>query len=283
VANASGTATITVTVTDGLVADSSNSVKRTFTVTVTAVNDLPRLNAITTPAAITEDAKQQTVNLSGITAGGNESQTLKVTATSSNTALIPNPTVTYTSPSTTGSLSYTPVANASGTATITVTVTDGQTTNHSITRTFTVKVNAVKPRTAFNEWISGLNVGRLTGPADDFDKDGLGNAMEYLMGSDPTKPNNGLSVVEAGLNTLKLRHSQSNTLSPNLIITYQWSTDLVEWKESRQTNKTGTTVDIVTKKITDNNAPASDLVEVTYTIDVGAPGKLFARVKVGEF
>jgi hypothetical protein len=175
------------------------------------------------------------------------------------------------------------VANASGTATITVTVTDGQTTNHSITRTFTVKVNAVKPRTAFNEWISGLNVGRLTGPADDFDKDGLGNAMEYLMGSDPTKPNNGLSVVEAGLNTLKLRHSQSNTLSPNLIITYQWSTDLVEWKGSGQPNKTGTIVDIVAKTITDKNAPASDLVEVTYTIRIGARGKLFSRVKVGEF
>ena len=39
-------------------------------------------------------------------------------------ALIPNPTVTYTSPNATGSLAYTPVANAYGTAIITVTVTD---------------------------------------------------------------------------------------------------------------------------------------------------------------
>ncbi|OGG55213.1 MAG: hypothetical protein A3F84_08320 [Candidatus Handelsmanbacteria bacterium RIFCSPLOWO2_12_FULL_64_10] len=59
---------------------------------------------------------------------------------SSNAALIPHPTVTYTSPGATGSLSYTPVANASGTATITVTVSDGVDT---ITRTFTVTVNAV--------------------------------------------------------------------------------------------------------------------------------------------
>ena len=49
----------------------------------------------------------QTINLTGIAAGGSETQTLTVTATSSNPALIPNPTVTYTSPNATGSLSYT--------------------------------------------------------------------------------------------------------------------------------------------------------------------------------
>ena len=78
---------------------------------------------------------------------GSESQTLTVTATSSNPGLIPNPTVTYTSPNATGSLTYTPVANASGTATITVTVTDnGGTANggvNTFSRTFTVTVTAV--------------------------------------------------------------------------------------------------------------------------------------------
>jgi hypothetical protein len=94
-----------------------------------------------------EDAGAQTVNLTGIAAGGGETQVLTVTATSSNTGLIPNPTVTYTSAGTTGSLSYTPVANANGTAIITVTVTDdGGTANSGVattTRTFTVAVTAV--------------------------------------------------------------------------------------------------------------------------------------------
>ena len=71
----------------------------------------------------------------GSARGGGESQTLTVTASSSNTALIPNPTVIYTSPSATGSLSFTPVANAFGTATITVTVNDGQSANNTVTRT----------------------------------------------------------------------------------------------------------------------------------------------------
>ncbi len=96
---------------------------------------------------ISEDSGEQTVNLSGISAGSGESQGLTVTATSSDPGLIPNPTVTYTSPNATGSLSYTPVANQSGVVTITVTVTDdGDTANggvNTITRTFNVTVNAV--------------------------------------------------------------------------------------------------------------------------------------------
>ena len=72
-----------------------------------------------------------------------ETQTLTVTAVSNNTSLIPHPTVTYTSPNTTGSLSYTPVANANGSAIITVTVDDGGTGTHTVVRTFTVDVTAV--------------------------------------------------------------------------------------------------------------------------------------------
>jgi hypothetical protein len=142
VANASGSAVITVTVNDGQA--SNNTVSRTFTVTVNPVNDPPTLDTIGNPAAINEDAGQQTVNLSGIgTGAANESQTLTVTATSNNAAIIPNPVVTYTSPDTTGSLSYTPVANANGSAVITVTVNDGQASFNTVTRTFTVTVNPV--------------------------------------------------------------------------------------------------------------------------------------------
>jgi CSLREA domain-containing protein len=141
VANASGSAIITVTVDDG--GSGTHTFSRTFTVNVTAVNDPPTLNLIADPPVILEDAGLQTVSLSGISAGGGESQTLTVTALSNNTGLIPNPTVTYTSPNATGSLSYTPVANANGSAIITVTVDDGGTGTHTVTRIFTVNVTAV--------------------------------------------------------------------------------------------------------------------------------------------
>ena len=44
----------------------------TVTVSVTPVNDAPTLDSIADPAAILEDATEQTVNLSGISAGGGE-------------------------------------------------------------------------------------------------------------------------------------------------------------------------------------------------------------------
>ncbi len=115
----------------------------TVTINLAAVNDFPTLDAIPDPASIDEDASEQSVNLAGITAGGGESQTLAISATSSNTSLIPDPTVTYTSANTSGSLAYTPVADQYGTATITVTADDGQTDNNTITQTFTVEVSPV--------------------------------------------------------------------------------------------------------------------------------------------
>jgi hypothetical protein len=141
VAMANGSATITVTVNDG--GTSNNVVSRTFTVTVSPVNQPPTLNALA-DVNINENAGQQTVNLSGISSGAaNESQTLTVTASSSNTGLVPTPTITYTSPNTTGSLKFTPVTNAFGTATITVTVNDGGLSNNIVSHAFAVLVGQV--------------------------------------------------------------------------------------------------------------------------------------------
>jgi hypothetical protein len=143
VAFAYGSATITVTVNDG--GTSNNVVSQSFTVTVNPVNQPPTLNALAN-VSINEGAGLQTVNLSGITSGAaNEVQTLTVTASSSNTGLIPTPAVSYTSPNTTGSIGFTPVASAYGSATITVTVNDGGTSNNIVSRSFTVTVNQVIP------------------------------------------------------------------------------------------------------------------------------------------
>ena len=102
---------------------------------------------------VSENAGAQTVALSGI--GGASAITvnvpnpkspraqgavLTVTAASSNSALIPTPRVSYTSPSSGGSLVFTPAPNTSGTALLTVTVADG--VNPPMSRTFTVTVNA---------------------------------------------------------------------------------------------------------------------------------------------
>ena len=149
IANASGTATITVSVMDNgsLIGGGSSTVVQTFNVTVTPVNQPPTLNAIANPAPVNENSGPQTVTLSGITAGlGDTGQALTVSVRSSNPALIANPTVNYTSPSTTGTLTFTPTPATIGNSVILVTVTDdGGVANggiNTLIQSFTVSVVA---------------------------------------------------------------------------------------------------------------------------------------------
>ena len=140
--NVSGIAEITVTVNDG--GDENNTLTRQFTVIVNPLNRPPALNAITDPAPVNEDAAGQTINLAGINSGDpEEDQTLTITASSDNPDLIPDPQVNYTSPGSTGTLSYKPVANMFGSAMVTVTVDDGAPNNNTFTQTFSVRVNPV--------------------------------------------------------------------------------------------------------------------------------------------
>ncbi|MDZ4851297.1 MAG: VCBS repeat-containing protein, partial [Pirellulaceae bacterium] len=117
----------------------------------------PTLNAIANPAAILEDAGQQTISLSGIARGRAGTTPLSFIATSSQPSIIPNPTVQYTDLSTTGALHFTPVANASGTSVITVTVTDPgadgsigtSADNGVISRSFTVTITPANDPPSF--------------------------------------------------------------------------------------------------------------------------------------
>ena len=76
--------------------------------------------------------------------------------------MIPNPTVTYTSPNATGSLAFTPAANASGSATLTVTVNDGGASNNIVTQSFTVTVSPVNQPPTLNP-LNGLTINENAG------------------------------------------------------------------------------------------------------------------------
>src|SRR5207249_692439 len=119
--NQFGTTLITVVMQDtgGVANGGIDSITNSFTVTVVPVNDPPTLNAITN-LTIIEEAGLQTVNLSGISVGptNENGQTIIISATSSNLALIPNPVVNYTSPNSTGTITFAPVTNQFGTTLI---------------------------------------------------------------------------------------------------------------------------------------------------------------------
>ncbi|HEY2251159.1 MAG TPA: cadherin domain-containing protein, partial [Planctomycetaceae bacterium] len=101
--------------------DSAPSILVDATLTVNAA---PTIDPVPQARTIYEDAGPQTLDLTGISAGGREDQPLRVTAVSSNTTLIPNPTVAYTSPDRTGQIQFAPNHDANGSTTITITVTD---------------------------------------------------------------------------------------------------------------------------------------------------------------
>jgi hypothetical protein len=85
---------------------------------------LPTINPIPNPESIVEDAPQQIVPLSGITLGRTGGPALRITATSSDTNVIPNPSIIYVAGQLTGELRFTPNANRSGQVTVTVTARD---------------------------------------------------------------------------------------------------------------------------------------------------------------
>jgi hypothetical protein len=209
VADHFGSAKITVTVRDAGADGTFNNSDdgtfvRTFTVNVTGVNDPPTLTAISDPAAILEDAALQTVNLSGISAGPFETQTITITATSDNPGLIPNPTVNYTSANATGSLTYKPVGNQSGKAVITVTVQDNggklNSGTDTIVRSFFVNVTAVN------------------------DLPSLDAILDVAIAEDSTEQTVNLTGISAGpfeSQKLSISTSSSNqTLIPNLAVHY---------------------------------------------------------------
>jgi hemin uptake protein HemP len=132
VANKYGSATITVTVSDG------NKAKNdTFVVKVNPVNDIPTITNITNKT-INEDSNTGNI---AFTIGDIETSTssLSLSRTSSNTALVPTGNIVLGGSGANRTVRVTPVANKYGSATITVTVSDG---NKTKSDTFVVKVNS---------------------------------------------------------------------------------------------------------------------------------------------
>ena len=119
VPDANGSATITVTVSDGGATDAMT----TFDVTVNPVNDPPTVSAIA-DQTINEDADTGVLNF---VIGDIDTPigSLVVTASSDDQALIPDANLALGGAGTNRTIVATPVADASGSATITITVSDG--------------------------------------------------------------------------------------------------------------------------------------------------------------
>ena len=141
-ANQSGSATITVTVSDGALTASD-----TFVLTVNAVNDAPTISNITDKTA-SEDG---TTGAISFTVGDAETAagSLVVSGGSSNTALVPSANIVFGGSGANRTVTVTPAANQTGTATITVAVSDGTLTASD---TFVLTVSSAQPTGLAGYW-----------------------------------------------------------------------------------------------------------------------------------
>ena len=132
-ANQSGSATITVTVSDGALTATD-----TFVLTVTPVNDVPTISNLINQTIVVNTA----TGALSFTIGDVETAvgSLVVTGASSNLLLVPNANIVFSGGTASRMVTVTPAAGQTGAATITVTVSDGAA---SASRGFLLTVNAV--------------------------------------------------------------------------------------------------------------------------------------------
>ena len=138
---------------------------------------------------------------------------------------------------------------------------------------------AAPPGNTLATWIGGFQVGGQIGFNDDFDKDGLSNALENILGSDPSASNRGISLLSASAGNLVFRHTLNATPASDLAASYEWSTNLANWNASGA-SAGGTTVTFSAPVEIAAGPPA--LVEVTATVSGTPSAKVFTRLKVTQ-
>ncbi|USN54810.1 MAG: cadherin-like domain-containing protein [Candidatus Peribacteria bacterium] len=123
-ADANGTSTITVTLSDGSLTDID-----TFVQTVVAVNDAPVISDIANQSTNEDTTESNVAFTISDTETSVACNATYVTATSSNTSLISNGNITIGGTAPNCTITVVPTANANGTSTITVTLSDGSLTD----------------------------------------------------------------------------------------------------------------------------------------------------------
>jgi hypothetical protein len=149
---------------------------------------------------------------------------LTVTATSSNTTLVPTANLALSGSGANRTITVTPADNQTGSATITLTVSDGSLSANS---TFTVSVTETMA-----SWLSAqADVGTLTAATDDPDGDGLANLLEYALGTEPGNAASGSAPV-AGVDAdgkLTLTFTPERVSGLRYVI--EASSDLSDWSD----------------------------------------------------
>ncbi|HRX78000.1 MAG TPA: cadherin domain-containing protein, partial [Pirellulaceae bacterium] len=230
---------------DGTFGTEDDAIREQF-VHVT-LNTPPTLDVIS-DRRILPASGEQSILISGITSGDDDRKSLRVTATSSNTTVVADPTSIYNERTlpTTGELRLTPLAV--GTSDITVTVQDagwdnqfGTDDDRSFARTFTVYVSAANAaptaitldNDSLAENLSGAIVGELTvADADSGDTHTFSvsdNRFEIVNGSLKLKDDVNLDYEEDSIVFVDVTATDSG--SPGLAVTESFVLNVADINE----------------------------------------------------
>jgi hypothetical protein len=176
-----------------------------------------------------------------------------------------------------GGFTYTPTANFNGSDSFTYKANDGLLDSAAATVSITVN-----PKEEFSQWLAGFNV--VAGPGDDPDGDLISNAVEFVIGGNPTNQSDSdlLPVVSFSDPNLTgddymlftYRRTDLAEMDPSTVISVTWSTDLVgPW-----TNAAGTEGVVV--KEGGAAGPGVKFLKIFIPRSLASGGRLFARLEV---
>ena len=192
---------------------------------------------------------------------------LVLTASSSNTNLVPNANILLGGSGFSRTVQVTPATYQSGSATITLIVNNGQPTANTATNSFLVTVQT----SAAGGWRQQFfgttaNIGNAADNADP-DGDGIANVMERFFGSNPlvAEPSSGVSAAAMLGGNLTMNYAHSLTAT-DLTWQVQWSSDLFGW---------------LTNNVTDIGISTNGGIEVRQgRVPASTSDPLFMRVRV---
>lgn len=136
----------------------------------------------------------------------------------------------------------------------------------------------------YNTWITSFYPGvtdpLIIGFAEDPDKDGVKNGIEHVLGFDPSKPQTTvpLAATSNGSGGLEFTYHRKKLLATDITVSYEWSSNLVNWYGSGFGGEDGTVVTFGANDTVDTSSPDYDVVTNQASIAEGEPTKIFIRL-----
>ncbi len=129
----------------------------------------------------------------------------------------------------------------------------------------------------FQGWMANKLPGSTDGPEADSDGDSWANVLEFFTGSLPGDPTSGVqSGLAAGQNST-LRY-QRDPAATDVDAKVLWSTNLIDWKESGESQ--GALTVNITESVVETSPAGIQTVDAAAQASGGNPAKLFLRLKV---